>query len=179
MKQLAFLTFVFFLFFSCKKNTAIAPVQDLTFFQNSRSCAMNVVYQYGKFKNDSITFEIRNYEQFLDTSAALKNVIKTFDAGDCCAPMVNITNYQNYVPFSFCPGIIPKDYQPIPKNTWTAKTGEISMKIKEVLPKIAFFSVYKMKFILKNVVLKNEKNEVILIDELILDEVIVGGPLPG
>ncbi len=179
MKQFTFYAFAFFIFFSCKKNTTVAPTQDLTFFQDTRSCGIGVVYKYGKFKNDSITFEIRNYEQFLDTSAALKTVIKTFDAGDCCAPTVNIVNYQNYVPFSFCPGIIPKDYQPIPKSTWTAKTGEISLKIKQVLPVAAAFPMYKMKFVLKNVVLKNEKNEIILIDELILDDTVVGGPIPG
>jgi ABC-type multidrug transport system fused ATPase/permease subunit len=179
MKRLIFFSFTLFLFFSCQKNTTITPTQDLTFFQETRSCGMFVVYQYGKYKSDSITFDIRNYENFIDTSAALKTVTKTFDTGDCCAPTVNITNYQNYVPFSYCPGIIPKDYQPIPKSTWIAKTGEISMKIKQILPTVGLFPMYKMKFVLKNVVLKNEKNEVLLIDELILDDTIVGGPIPG
>jgi hypothetical protein len=174
---------IFFLFLlpilttiSCNKGTT--DFYEVQSYDDTRACGLSVVYQTGKLQQDSILLEIRNYADFLDTSAALKTVILALD-NTPKSPAVTYTTYSNYLPYSLCPGIIPKDYNPLPADTWTAVSGEMTLKVLEIMPTMAAFPVYKVKITLKNVTLKNDKQKNIIIQDLIIDKQIIGGPLPG
>jgi hypothetical protein len=174
MKNLLF--FAILLLFACKKQTFSPPSVDLKIAGTARNCSDFVVYQYGSLQGDSITFDIRNFAEKLDTA---KNQTVTIALQKDQQPAIAITTYKNYVPFSYCPGIIPQGYQPEPNKIWTSESGEMTLLVKSKIPSSPSFPMFKVDFSLKNVVLKNSQGETITIPSHILQDVTVGGPLPG
>lgn len=164
---------------SCIKKEVITPQSELKLNDETKNCGEFVVYKFGTYNGKEITFEVRSYAEKLDTSSN-KTVNITLTKGDCCDPKIAITTYKNYPLFSFCPGIIPKDFQPEPDQTWTSESGTLSMKVIEKLPSPPIaFPMFKVNFELKNIQLKNEKGETITIPSVIMNNVIIGGPIPG
>ncbi len=177
MRKILYATIVLAFLAACTKKETITPKQnDLKLSGSLRNCGELVVYQYGSYKGDSITFEVRSFFNELDTTNK-KTVNYTLKKNN--GVELAITTYKNYVPFSFCPGIVPKDYQPEPDKTWASESGIISMTVKEKLPSQPNYPMFKVDFELKNVLFKNEKGEDITIPTLLLNDVRVGGLLPG
>jgi hypothetical protein len=178
MKNPFYLLSIVLFFLACRKSENVLPKSDLTLAANTRNCSDFVVYKYGTYKGDTITFEIRNFAEKLDTvTLSSKSVVLTKTA--CCEPSIQITTYKNYPPFSYCPGIVPVDYQPEPNLRWESISGELQMQVKAKLPSPPNYPMVKVNFMLKNVILKNEKGETITIPSLLLENVTVGGPIPG
>jgi hypothetical protein len=177
MKYSIYFLSLFFCFSACRKSENTPVKEELKFRASVSNCAEYLVYKFGSYKGDSITFEIRNFVEKLDTA---NKTLKTIALDEKDAVNIIITNYKNYAPFSFCPGIIPKDYFPEPNLRWISIGGTISLQVKEKLPSPPIaYPMFKVDFLLKNVLLKNEKGETITISKMLLENAIIGGPLPG
>jgi hypothetical protein len=178
MKNYFYLLSILLFSFACSKveNTPLKAALNLR--ADTRNCSDFVVYKYGSYKGDTITFEIRNFAEKLDT---VSNSLKAIDLAkkNNGETVIQITTYKNYPPFSYCPGIIPKDYQPEQDLVWESVSGNLEMKVKEKLPSPPNFPMVKVNFTLKNVILKNSKGDTITIPNLLMENVIVGGPIPG
>ena len=177
MKHSIYFFSLFFCCFACRKNEITTVQDDLKLRAGVSNCAEYLVYKFGNYKGDSVTFEIRNFVEKLDTT---NKTLKTIALDEKDPVNIIVTNYKNYAPFSFCPGIIPKDYFPEPNLRWVSIGGTISLQVKEKLssPPTAY-PIFKVDFLLKNVLLKNEKGETMTISKLLLENAIIGGLLPG